>query len=143
MLREQHTLLETLLAEERQESSWTAMRQTSTTATYNSGWLQGMAVHPISNQTLVQRGFRSNEPEEYNALVRTIFRKIDDCKSKLEGTRHTRNRNGVLNIHSSEIVQFQRVHGPQVFQFFENFEDVHTEYNVPSRRLLGQMSCPH
>jgi hypothetical protein len=49
-----------------------------------------------------------------------MLREIDGCKSKLEKSRHSRIRDGVLNVHSSEIVHFQRSYGPSIFQCFDD-----------------------
>jgi hypothetical protein len=49
-----------------------------------------------------------------------MLQEIDGCKSKLEKSRHSRIRDGVLNVHSSEIVHFQRSYGPSIFQCFDD-----------------------
>lgn len=132
MLSEQRTLLESLLAEKRQQDgvSSTAIHQIRTAATYNTSWIQQKSAQSGPDRAPGPNDSKSTELEEYNTLMRTIFRKIDDCKSKLENTRHSRIRNGVLNIHSSEVLRFQRVHGTHVFQFFEPFEEVQAEYDA-------------
>jgi hypothetical protein len=56
----------------------------------------------------------SAEFKEYNILIESMLRKIDSCKAKLEDSRHLRIKNGVLNIHSGEIVRFQLEHGPSI-----------------------------
>ncbi|KAJ6036493.1 hypothetical protein N7540_000772 [Penicillium herquei] len=61
-----------------------------------------------------------NELEEYDALIQKMLHEIDCCKLKLDNARHSRIRGGVLTIHSNEIVQFQRTHGPSIFTHFED-----------------------
>ncbi|KAJ5199914.1 hypothetical protein N7472_005118 [Penicillium cf. griseofulvum] len=56
----------------------------------------------------------SAELEEYNILIESMLRKVDSCKAKLEDSRYLRIKNGVLNIHSGEIVRFQLEHGPSI-----------------------------
>lgn len=54
------------------------------------------------------------EVEEYNMLIRKMLCAIDSCKSKLENSRHSRIRKGVLSIHDSELIRFQLTHGHSV-----------------------------
>lgn len=64
------------------------------------------------------RASEEHEPtelEEYNMLVQSILDEIESCKSKLEQNRHSRIKNGVLNIHSGEIIRFQIEHGSSVY----------------------------
>ncbi|KAJ5713811.1 uncharacterized protein N7483_010992 [Penicillium malachiteum] len=49
-----------------------------------------------------------------------MLHEIDCCKLKLDNARHSRIRGGVLSIHSNEIVQFQRTHGPWILTHFED-----------------------
>ncbi|KAJ5380476.1 uncharacterized protein N7496_002904 [Penicillium cataractarum] len=67
----------------------------------------------------------NQEVQDYNSLIKAMLREIDGCKSKLEKSRHSRIRDGVLNVHSTEIVHFQRNYGPSIFQCFEDsiFDD--------------------
>lgn len=59
------------------------------------------------------------EVNEYNALIRKMLHEIDFCKSKLENSRCSRIRKGVLSIHDSEIIRFQLTHGHSVLRHFD------------------------
>ncbi|KAJ5166813.1 uncharacterized protein N7482_005594 [Penicillium canariense] len=59
-------------------------------------------------------GNTSPELKEYNVLMQSMLDEIELCKSKLEKNRHSRIKNGVLNIHSGEITRFQIEHGPSI-----------------------------
>ncbi|KAJ9250274.1 hypothetical protein DTO207G8_6199 [Paecilomyces variotii] len=64
-----------------------------------------------------------DEPDElkqYNILIRKMLQEIDLCKSKLESNRHSRIKDGVLNIHSGEIVRFQLEYGHTILQSFDH-----------------------
>ncbi|OQE19678.1 hypothetical protein PENFLA_c018G01672 [Penicillium flavigenum] len=59
------------------------------------------------------------EVNEYNALIHKMLDEIDSCKSKLEKSRCSRIRKGVLSIHDSEIIRFQLTHGNSVLHHFD------------------------
>jgi hypothetical protein len=75
----------------------------------------------------------SAEFKEYNILIESMLRKIDSCKAKLEDSRHLRIKNGVLNIHSGEIVRFQLEHGPSIHIDPLLFAEQKTEKSIPKR----------
>ncbi|OQE41975.1 hypothetical protein PENCOP_c004G01109 [Penicillium coprophilum] len=59
------------------------------------------------------------EVNEYNALIYKMLHEIDSCKSKLENSRCSRIRKGVLGIHDNEIIRFQLTHGHSVLHRFD------------------------
>ncbi|KAJ9370060.1 hypothetical protein DTO282E5_5257 [Paecilomyces variotii] len=61
-----------------------------------------------------------DELKQYNFLIQRMFHEIDSCKSKLESSRHSRIKDGVLNIHSGEIVRFQLEYGHTALQNFDH-----------------------
>ncbi|KAJ9258245.1 hypothetical protein DTO195F2_5287 [Paecilomyces variotii] len=61
-----------------------------------------------------------DELKQYNFLIQRMLQEIDLCKSKLESSRHTRIKDGVLNIHSGEIVRFQLEYGHTILQNFDH-----------------------
>jgi hypothetical protein len=64
---------------------------------------------------IATEGNTSIELREYNILIQSMLDEIESCKSKLEKDRHSRIRDGVLNIHSGEITRFQIEHGPSIY----------------------------
>ncbi|CBF84452.1 hypothetical protein AN9017.2 [Aspergillus nidulans FGSC A4] len=54
------------------------------------------------------------EFKEYNLLIQKMLQEIGRCKYKLEESRHSRIKTGVLNIHSGEIMRFQLEYGHHV-----------------------------
>lgn len=60
-----------------------------------------------------------SELDEYNILIRKMLYEIDLCKSKLENSRHSRIRKGVLSIHDGEIIRFQLTHGHSVLHHID------------------------
>lgn len=74
---------------------------------------------PISSEANPWQKNGFPEVEEYNVLIRKMLREIDLCKSKLENSRHSRIRKGVLGIHDSEIVRFQLTHGHSVLDHID------------------------
>lgn len=77
----------------------------------------------------VTDGNEHTELKQYNILIHSMLRDIEAHRSKLEGNRLLRIKNGVLNIHSGEIVRFQLEHGPSVhidcslfaYEFFKHY----------------------
>ena len=67
-----------------------------------------------SGARIATEGNESTELKEYSLLIQSMLDGIDSCRSKLKETRHSRIKNGVLNIHSGEIMRFQIEHGPSV-----------------------------
>ncbi|KAJ6076762.1 hypothetical protein N7499_008743 [Penicillium canescens] len=64
---------------------------------------------------IATEGNTSTELREYNILIQSMLDEVESCKSKLEKDRHSRIRDGVLNIHSGEITRFQIEHGPSIY----------------------------
>lgn len=68
-------------------------------------------------QSPAQGATQDNEPpelREYNILIKSMLREIESCRSKLEKTRHSRIKDGVLNIHSGEMMRFTIEYGPSI-----------------------------
>lgn len=68
-------------------------------------------------QSQAHRATERNEPpelREYNILIQRMLDELESCRSKLEKTRHSRIKDGVLNIHSGEIMRFQSEYGPSI-----------------------------
>ncbi|KAJ9206016.1 hypothetical protein DTO164E3_1269 [Paecilomyces variotii] len=61
-----------------------------------------------------------DEVRQYNVLIKRMLQEIELCKSKLESSRHSRIKDGVLNIHSGEIVRFQLEYGHTALQNFDH-----------------------
>ncbi|KAJ9301502.1 hypothetical protein DTO271G3_1637 [Paecilomyces variotii] len=61
-----------------------------------------------------------DEVRQYNVLIQRMLQEIELCKSKLESSRHSRIKDGVLNIHSGEIVRFQLEYGQTALQNFDH-----------------------
>lgn len=55
-----------------------------------------------------------SELKDYNLLIRSMLVEIESCKRKLQSNRHSRIKNGILNIHSGEIMRFQIEHGHSI-----------------------------
>ena len=80
--------------------------QASTISTTSSG-----------TQSQANRATEPNEPpelKEYNILIQGMLDVLESCRSKLEKTRHSRIKDGVLNIHSGEIMRFKLEYGPSI-----------------------------
>lgn len=63
------------------------------------------------------RDTKRNEPpelKEYHILMQNMLHEIDSCRNKLEQTRHSRIKDGVLNIHSGEIMRFKSEYGDSI-----------------------------
>jgi hypothetical protein len=58
-----------------------------------------------------QQTAESAEVKEYNLLIRSMLVEIESCKQKLKGDRHSRIKDGILNIHAGEIMRFQIEYG--------------------------------
>lgn len=87
--------------------------------TWKSQPAHGSIEHANSSEAqigahIAAEGNESTELTEYNILIRSMFDEIESCRNKLEENRHSRIRNGVLNIHSGEIMRFQIEHGPSI-----------------------------
>lgn len=54
-----------------------------------------------------------NELDKYYGLVCKLLQEIDVCQEFLEKTRHSRMRNGVLSLHSTETAIMKHTHGDQ------------------------------
>lgn len=72
--------------------------------------------NPMKSETKQDSDPMNSHPElkEYSLLIQKMLREIDCCKHKLENTRHSRIKTGILNIHSGEIVRFQMQHGNSI-----------------------------
>ncbi|KAJ5250879.1 hypothetical protein N7489_001289 [Penicillium chrysogenum] len=62
----------------------------------------------------------SMELRRYHTLVQKLLYEIDACQDSLEESRHLRIRNGVVNVHTTEAVLFQRTHGRAATQIFDD-----------------------
>lgn len=114
LLEEQRGLIETLLEEDRQKSDPTSPQANSEEQVSDR---PRRSTNSTGAQIRAPRASMDNEPaelKEYNILIHSMLQAIDLCKSKLEENRHLRIKNGVLNIHSGEIMRFQLEHGPSV-----------------------------
>jgi hypothetical protein len=58
-----------------------------------------------------QKATESTELKVYNLLIRSMLVEIESCKQKLKSSRHSRIKDGILNIYSGEIMRFQFEHG--------------------------------
>ena len=59
----------------------------------------------------VKSGKGSTEFQDYLDLMGSLFDEIRWCESELNHARHSRIKNGVLNIHSGEIMRYQLEEG--------------------------------
>lgn len=87
--------------------------------THQSQNSHSFAKYAISTgaQTRARRATQSHwstELKDYNILIQNMLAEVESCQSKLEKNRHARIKNGVLNIHSGEIMRFQIEHGPSI-----------------------------
>ncbi|KAJ5387254.1 hypothetical protein N7509_009795 [Penicillium cosmopolitanum] len=87
LLQEQRDLIESLLDEKREDNE----KQTSFT---------------VSAGIETNKNISSAEWTAYNGLIRKMLHEIDFCKCRLDNSRHFRIRDGILNIHSGEIMRF-------------------------------------
>lgn len=123
MLNEQRNLIEILLKEK-------AQVKTEHVGTTNLNPTVCLATPPQTAETAISSqkdrpNFPNQEVQDYNSLIKAMLREIDGCKSKLEKSRHSRIRDGVLTVHSTEIFHFQRKYGSSIFQCFDDsmFDD--------------------
>ncbi|CAG8907281.1 unnamed protein product [Penicillium egyptiacum] len=61
-----------------------------------------------------RQGHGSTELKDYNILIQNMLDEVESCRNRLEKNRHSRIKNGVLNIHSGEIMRFRIEHGPSI-----------------------------
>jgi hypothetical protein len=61
-----------------------------------------------------RQGRGSTELKDYNILIQNMLDEVESCRNTLEENRHARIKNGVLNIHSGEIMRFRIEHGPSI-----------------------------
>ena len=111
-LSEQHTLIQELLEKERSNEN---QSRSST---------QVLAATQTENNIPLDDIFSSSKehPAElriYCSLVQRIISQIDACQSGLEQAQYSRVRNGILRIHSREIIQSEIKHGPWVAQILK------------------------
>jgi hypothetical protein len=76
-----------------------------------------MTKNPSKENTRQSNEFA--ELDDYNGLIRNMLHEIDFCKSKLENSRHSTIRKGVLSIHDGEIIRFQLTHGHSVLHHID------------------------
>jgi hypothetical protein len=135
VLNEQRNLIETLLKEKTHvETAHVGTIDSNPTICLASlPQTAGPAISFQKNALTVS----DQELQDYNSLIRAMLGEIDGCKSKLEKSRHSRIRDGVLNVHSSEIVHFQRNYGSSVFQYFDDsvFDDSIISQSVTTGNL--------
>ncbi|KAJ6092211.1 hypothetical protein N7467_004180 [Penicillium canescens] len=133
IVQEQRDLLQNLLEERqtgnqkpRQERTAMGSSQGLSTETTHSRSAHGSAdktsdlgsAHNSEGQIgahIATEGTTSTDLREYNILIQSMLDEIESCKSKLEKDRHSRIRDGVLNIHSGEITRFQIEYGPSIY----------------------------
>ncbi|OQE13640.1 hypothetical protein PENFLA_c045G06165 [Penicillium flavigenum] len=72
----------------------------------------------VTNDPAHKQGHFSNELESYSSLIQTLLHEIDTWRSNLEQARPLRIRNGLVNVHSTEVLLFQHTHGSQIDHFF-------------------------
>lgn len=152
MLHEQRNLIEILLKEKKTDQvATTKMTPTVCLTSMPQPTIPSFSVQKTYQCQQLAPSPANQEVQDYNSLIRAMLREIDGCKPKLEKSRHSRIQDGALNIHSSEIVHFQRSYGPSIFKCFDdsifetNFADVTStqcasDPNVPATFLIT-LSC--
>ena len=109
ILQEQRAFIETLLQEKGENSG------TSFLPKHNQGpHIINLKMTENSSRNISCQSNDFAELDDYNVLIRTMLREVDFCKSRLEHSRHSRIRQGVLSIHDNEIIRFQLTHGHSV-----------------------------
>ncbi|KAJ5365421.1 hypothetical protein N7517_008307 [Penicillium concentricum] len=114
--QEQRALIETLLQEKQLENN----RGNSSPPNYQQA--QQMLDSKMTDNAPKSDPFQEGEfaeVNEYNGLIHKMLHEIDSCKSKLENSRCSRIRKGVLSIHDNEIIRFQLSHGHSVLHQFD------------------------
>ncbi|KAJ5502882.1 hypothetical protein N7463_005756 [Penicillium fimorum] len=131
--QEQRVLIETLLQEKQLEKN----SENSFPPHYQQA--QQMLDSKMTDSTPKSNPFQEGEfaeVYEYNGLIHKILHEIDSCKSKLENSRCSRLRKGVLNVHDSEIIRFQLTHGHSVLHHFDKSLLIDGKGNWESPRTL-------
>ncbi|KAJ5542563.1 hypothetical protein N7535_004985 [Penicillium sp. DV-2018c] len=82
------------------------------------------------------------EVDEYNNLIHKMLHEIDRCKLKLERSRSSRMRKGVLSIHRDEVIRFQLTHGHSILENFDKslLADENDISQVPTARVAQPIS---
>ncbi|KAL4896813.1 hypothetical protein BDV59DRAFT_199158 [Aspergillus ambiguus] len=91
---------------------------------------------PMFSGNAADLGAIPEEIRRYYALVQELLRQVDQCKSDLGERRHLRIRNGLVNVHSAELVRFELDYGRrscQIFQdpFFQSKIEFEGDENLP------------
>ncbi|KAJ5143582.1 uncharacterized protein N7515_002369 [Penicillium bovifimosum] len=132
-LRDQRALIEALLQEKRFEKDGN-----SSPPKYDQ--IQHMSQPELPGDSSPANPWQESEfaeVNEYNNLIHKMLHEIDRCKSKLERSRSSRIRNGVLSIHHSEVIRFQLTHGHSILQNFDKslLVDENDASQVPTARI--------
>lgn len=143
MLHEQRNLIDILLREKKSDQVMTTnLNSTECFTSIPQPTTPAFSVQtPYQSQPLAPIP-ANKEVQDYNSLIRAMLREIDGCKSKLEKSRHSRIRDGVLNVHSSEIVHFQRSYGPSIFQCFDDSIFEYDVAEVPPNQCASNSFVP-
>lgn len=136
IFQEQRALIETLLQEKEENARESSLSEASSLSEHNQRQevLGSKIENPPKPNPRQTKEFA--EVEEYNMLIRRMLREIDFCKSKLEDSRHSRIRKGVLSIHDSETVRFQLTHGYSVLDHIDKSLLVYIQYCCGHTRPL-------
>jgi hypothetical protein len=72
-----------------------------------------LPILPAMTKSFVTKGPNGNSDEigEYKSLVKRLLSEVDARRFILEHSRYTRIKDGVLNIHSGEVMRFRVSHG--------------------------------
>ncbi|KAJ5094448.1 hypothetical protein N7456_010309 [Penicillium angulare] len=76
----------------------------------------------VDGSTESDSSILDDEVEDYDALIRSILNEIESCRDQLDKERHSRLRNGVLNVHSGEIMRLLNEHGDSLVVDYSLFE---------------------
>lgn len=124
-LQAQRELIETLLRE-KTETEARFKRLVQVASVSSNG--QGEGDRALSTSTLIeqpdmdagQQSSVNNEIDKYYDLVKGLLSEIDTYQTSLQRDRHLRIRNGVVNVHETELDLFSHFHGPAAIQAFDN-----------------------
>lgn len=124
-LQTQRELIETLLRE-KTETEARFKRLVQVASVSSNG--QGEGDRALSTSTLIeqpdmdagQQSSVNNEIDKYYDLVKSLLSEIDTYQTRLQRDRHLRIRNGVVNVHQTELDLFSHFHGPAAVQAFDN-----------------------
>lgn len=69
---------------------------------------------PSSEATATDSGNTGSEIKNYNVLIKKLLSEVDARRLLLENSRYTRIKDGVLNIHSGEVMRIQLSNGGSI-----------------------------